>query len=164
LRSEADIHEKQVIEQAEFFKASYDIESSCAPCASAPSPTQKKSRSLKDLLKHREETFSQMLLRLIEEEGLTDAEAYKRAHIDRRLFSKIRNNKDYTPSKNTVISFAVALGLNLDRTKDLLNAAGYSLSHSNVSDIIVEYFIINEIYDIFEINETLFHFNQKILG
>lgn len=120
--------------------------------------------TLEDLINKAGETFSQMLLRLIEESGFTDAKVYKRAQIDRRLFSKIRSNKNYAPSKNTVISFAIALYLNLDQTKDLLNTAGYALSHSSVADIIVEYFITNEIYDLFELNETLFAFEQKILG
>ena len=90
-------------------------------------------------------------------------DVYKKANIDRRLFSKIRNNKDYTPSKPTVLSLAIALELNLDKTNDLLRKAGFALSHSNKFDIIIEYFISNQIYDIYKINETLFSFDQNIL-
>ena len=94
---------------------------------------------------------------------MTDAQVYKKANIDRRLFSKIRNNKDYTPSKPTVLSLAIALELNLDKTNDLLRKAGFALSHSNKFDIIIEYFISNQIYDIYKINQTLFSFDQNIL-
>ena len=120
-------------------------------------------KSLLDALSHAEDTFSQYLLKLIDNSEMTDAQVYKKANIDRRLFSKIRNNKDYTPSKPTVLSLAIALELNLDKTNDLLRKAGFALSHSNKFDIIIEYFISNQIYDIYKINETLFSFDQNIL-
>ena len=123
-----------------------------------------KERSLEDLLKEVDDTFSEALLRLIDTKGKTDPEVYKKANVDRKLFSKIRNNPAYKPSKATALAFAVALELNLDETRDFIGRAGYALSHSSKSDIIVEYFIQHGEFDIITINETLFAFEQPLLG
>lgn len=121
-------------------------------------------RKLEDLISQLEETFSQMLLRLIDERGLKDSYVYKRANIDRRHFSKIRNDVHYAPNKKTVLAFAIALELSLDETKDLLMRAGFAFSRSSKFDVILCFFIENQKYDIFEINETLFAYGEPVLG
>ena len=137
-------------------KSQYDLEE-CICAGSAIT-------DLEELLTNTDAGFSETLLKLIDRTGKKDSDIYKKANIDRKLFSKIRNNPGYKPSKSTALAFAIALELNLDETKDFIARAGFALSHSNKFDIIIEYFITNRNYDIFEINETLFAFDQNLLG
>lgn len=119
---------------------------------------------LADLLDETDAGFSETLLLLIDRTGKKDSEIYKKANVDRKLFSKIRNNKNYKPSKSTALAFSIALELDLDETKDFIGRAGFALTHSSKFDIIVEYFIKKRNFNIHEINLALFEFDQSLLG
>ena len=126
------------------------------------SSTMSVNRNIDNLMDQLEETFSQRLLRMIDERGLTDAEVYTKAFVDRRHFSKIRKDVQYVPNKKTVLAFTIALELSLDEAKDLLASAGFALSRSSKTDIIVAYFLQNKIYDMFEINDVLDAYGQPV--
>ena len=142
----------------ELCQSVFDAVETPKAAASAPAP------DWKEILKRTDEGFSKALLRLIDERGMTDAQCYKKANVDRKLFSKIHSNPAYKPSKPTVLAFAVALELTLPETKTLLNKAGFSLTRSSKFDLVLEYCIRHRIYNIYEINEVLFEFDLPLLG
>ncbi len=149
----------------------YDIDSKPARPARKRAPTpaasggaKAKKRSLEEIIAQVDETWQESLLRLIDEKGYGDTEVYKRANIDRKLFSKIRSNRDYRPKKMTAVALALALRLSFDETKDFLMRAGYAFSPSSVSDLIIRYFIEEGVYDVYAINLALFSHGQPILG
>lgn len=120
--------------------------------------------SIDDIIKKRGETFQQHLFRLIDRRDLEDVKVYKKANIDRKLFSKLKSNVDYRPSKSTALAFAIALELNLDETMDLIGRAGYTFSPASIADLIICYCINKGEYDINEINCILFKYGQPTLG
>ena len=139
-------------------KLSAPVEQADMVCNSAPQPDW-------DNIAHSlGKTFSETLLELIDRKGLTHAEAYSKANIDRKHFNKIKNNKNYKPTRYTVLAFAIALELDIDRTKELMETAGLALSKSNLFDVIVSFFIENGRYNIFELNDVLFEYDMPLLG
>ena len=135
-------------------------------CASMPAPQSSvKNTSLEEYMKSMDKSFAYKLFDYIDSKGMTDVECYKKANVDKKTFSKIKCNPDtYKPSKQTAVAFAIALELTLDETQDLLASAGLTLSRSFTFDKIIRYFLQKGVYDVFEINEALFEFDQVLLG
>ena len=127
-------------------------------------PSELQSQSLEAVISSLGQTFQQKLFGLIDKKGYTESQVYRKANLDRKLFSKIRCNEDYKPSKLTALSLAIALELNLDETTDLLGRAGLALSPSNLSDMIVKYCITHQMYDIYDVNALLYEYDQQLLG
>ena len=151
------VEEKRDIGGGELFAPSM------APSMASSVPKKSKF-SLKQFVNQRDAGFSETLLRLIDKSGKKDSEVYNKANVSRQHFSKIRNNPYYKPTKATAIAFAIALELDMEQTRDLIGRAGYALTRSSTFDLIIMYFIENKNYDLFEINEALFEFDQSILG
>lgn len=145
-------------------EAALHVQADYAAIAPMAMPLQAPGAGIGELLENLDEPFSTALLKLIDAKGRTDVEVYKRANIDRKFFSKIRKGGGYTPKKPTILALAVALELTLGETDELLRRAGYALSHASRFDVIVEYFIVNGRYNIYEINEVLFSYDQPLLG
>ena len=132
---------------------------SCIPTAKAPSR-----EDLSKWIKKQDDTFAVMLLKLIDQKGMTDVQCYKKANVSKGTFWKINNDPNYRPSKATVLAFAIALELSIEETEQLLKTVGLALSHSNLFDLIVEFYITNGNYDIYEINAALFKYDQVCIG
>lgn len=150
--------DRNVLEEPELFQ--YNVPISLEKKSMLEAPVE----GLDNIVGNLDEPFATTLLRLIDSKGKSDIEIYKRANLDRRLFSKIRTVKGYIPSKRTAIALTIALELNIEETDDLLKRAGYALSRSQKFDVIIEYFIIKGRYDIYEINQVLFEYDQPLLG
>lgn len=129
-----------------------------------PEPRAARKPSLREVLQQVGESFQQRLLRFIDERGLTDPEVYKAANVDRKLFSKIRCNKDYIPKKKTIVALCIALKLNLDDAQDLLATAGFRLTTSSRADLVVMYCLENKLYNIYEVNALLDQFGEQELN
>ena len=149
---------------SECLKRNICADTIAAPILAEEEYNSAKGKSLKEYMKQMDRSFQEMLFDLIDESGMSDVECYKKANVDKRTFSKIKGNKDYKPSKQTAIAFAISLQLNMEETQELLATAGFTLSRSKPFDKIIRYFIHNRNYDIFEINEALFEFDQMLLG
>lgn len=158
---------KKILKEVEIYIAdNFEKENLAAPmCYEMPQIINevRKTRSLNDVINHLNDTFSQTVFNYIKNKNLDEVDVYNNAHIDRRLFSKIRSNNDFKPSKKTAISLCFGLKLNLDEALDLLEKAGYILSHSSKFDLIVEYFLIKKVYDLIILNQVLIEYNEQPL-
>ena len=165
LLTDAEAEALQLSDVEATFGAAGVFEEAPEPLSYAPtySPAPK-AKTIEDAISHLGESFQERLFRMIDERGLTDPQVYKRANVDRKLFSKIRCNEGYIPKKRTIIALAIALQLNIDDTRDLLASAGFALTNNSKSDVIASFCIENEIYDIFEVNALLFEFGEPILA
>ena len=119
--------------------------------------------SLDYILKNQGETFQDRLFKLIKEKNLDEVEVYKKANISRQLFSKIRSEKDYHPTKNTVFSLAIGMKLDYKETSNLLAIAGYAFTSASKTDLVIQYFLNHKDYNIYKVNEALAHYNLEIL-
>ncbi|MDO4815617.1 MAG: macro domain-containing protein [Bacillota bacterium] len=153
----APMHSCNGPEEMDACCASYSVSS--IPTAKAPSR-----EDLSKWIKKQDDTFAVMLLKLIDEKGMTDVQCYKKANVSKGTFWKINNDPNYRPSKATVLAFAIALELSIEETEQLLRTVGLALSHSNLFDLIVEFYITNGNYDIYEINAALFKYDQVCIG
>ena len=151
-------------DDANLAKVSYSASESALEAAPAGAAGSALPKDLDNVLQHMDAGFSETLLKLIDLSGEKDSAVYKRANVDRRLFSKIRSNPAYRPSKATAVAFAIALKLDLEETNDLIGRAGYVLSHSSEADLIAEFFINRKDYDISRVNEVLYACDQPLLG
>ena len=162
--AEYKLSEKLLRSIADYIDQNYeDISEKCV-VAEMLCPCAPMALSLEDMLKQADAGFTETLLNLIDKTGKKDSEIYKRANISKQHFSKIRNNPNYKPTKSTAIALALALELDLQDTKDLLERAGYALTNSSKFDLIIRYFIEQSNYNVVEINMALYEFDQPLLG
>lgn len=146
---------------------SVSFEKCCATLGSMPEPGKEPNDSINTILANLEDSFNKQLFKFIRQKNMTNADVYKNANLDRRLFSKIISNEDYTPGKNTIFALAISLKLNIEETQALLRSAGFAISHSSKADLIIEYYITHQdsgVYNIDDLNFLLFKHNQVQLG
>lgn len=158
---------KESFEECHEIMADYDtldVAENEAPILQEPKAKAGKPKSLEDAVKNLDKTFMELVFSFADDRGLTDVEVQKRANLDRKAFSKLKCGTTKNPSKSTALALAIALELNLDDTKDLLSRAGLALSPCSKQDIIVQYFIEREAYDIYAINIALFEHGEQLLG